>query len=48
MHWENSELAKEASKNFMKSDLTQEFRNSLVPTSVKLRFFEQCCKWGKV
>lgn len=45
-HWRNKEEAKEASKNFVNSSDTLEFRNSLEPKSVSLYFTEQLGKWG--
>ncbi len=47
MHWESIEEVKLASKLLMKSDLTKRFRQSIIPSTVKMNFLEQVKKWGK-
>ncbi len=44
-HWETKELAMKASKAMMKSEKTEAFRESLDPTSVKLRYNELIDTW---
>lgn len=48
MHWESLEDVKLASKLLMKSDLTNEFRDAIIPSTVKMDFLEQEMKWVKL
>lgn len=45
-HWKTMNDAKESSKQMMKSQLTENFRNSLNPKSVKLLYLEQKLRWN--
>lgn len=45
MHWESLEQVKQASKLMMKEKLTENFREAIIPTSVKMSFLEQVKIW---
>ncbi len=47
MHWESLEEVKLASKLLMKSDLTEKFRNAIIPSTVRMSYLEQIKKWSK-
>ena len=47
MHWESLEEVKNASKMLMKSDLSEKFRQAIIPTTVKMNYFEQVKRWCK-
>lgn len=47
MHWESLEEVKLASKLLMKSDLTERFRQAIIPSTVKMNYLEQINKWSK-
>jgi heme-degrading monooxygenase HmoA len=47
MHWESLEDVKLASKNLMKSDLAEAFRQAVIPSTVRMSFLEQIMKWSK-
>lgn len=47
MHWESLEEVKLASKLLMKSDLTERFRQAIIPSTVKMKYLEQINKWRK-
>lgn len=46
MHWELLKEVKLASKLLMKSDLTSEFREAIIPSTVKMSYLEQVKKWS--
>ena len=47
MHWESLEEVKQASKLMMKDPITENFRQVVIPTSVKMSYLEQCKTWKK-
>ncbi len=47
MHWESLEEVKLASKLLMKSDLTKEFRDAIIPSTVRMSYLEQIMTWSK-
>lgn len=47
MHWESLDEVKHASKLLMKSDLTEAFRQAIIPSTVKMNYLEQFNKWSK-
>jgi len=47
MHWESLEEVKLASKLLMKSDLTKEFRDAIIPSTVRMMYLEQIKTWSK-
>jgi hypothetical protein len=47
MHWESLEEVKHASKLLMKSDITINFREAIIPSTVKMNYLEQVKKWSK-
>lgn len=47
MHWESMEEVKLASKTMMKSDLTKRFRETIIPSTVKMSYLEQIAVWSK-
>jgi hypothetical protein len=47
MHWESVEEVKLASKLLMKSDLTEQFRQAIIPSTVKMNYLMQIKKWSK-
>jgi hypothetical protein len=47
MHWESLEEVKLASKMLMKSDLTINFRDAIIPATVRMSYLEQIKKWSK-
>lgn len=47
MHWESLKEVKLASKLLMKSDLTTNFRQAVIPSTVKMSYLEQIKKWNK-
>ena len=47
MHWESREALKKASKLMMRSELTLDFRNCLIPGSVRISFFDQAGAWRR-
>ena len=47
MHWDSLEEVKLASKLLMKSDLTNKFRQAIIPSTVKMNYLEQVDKWSK-
>ena len=46
-HWESLNDAKEVVKTMMKVPITEEFRRSIDPTSVKMSLAEQVKTWAK-
>ncbi len=46
-HWDSAEQAKEASKKMMKDPITENFRKSLDPKTVKIRYLEHIQNWEK-
>lgn len=46
MHWSSIEEAKNASKLLMKSDKAEEFKNSLLPQTVKIKYYNQVQSWN--
>lgn len=46
-HWESIEESKEASKMMMKMPITENFRKSLNPKTVKIKYLNQVKKWKK-
>ena len=47
MHWESLDEVKLASKLLMKSDLTENFRQAIIPSTVQMNYLEQINKWSK-
>ena len=47
MHWESLEEVKQASKLMMKDLKTEKFRKVIIPTSVKMTYYEQVQTWSK-
>jgi len=47
MHWESLEQVKQASKLMMKEKITENFRQVIIPTSVKMSYLEQVKTWKK-
>jgi hypothetical protein len=47
MHWESMEEVKLASKLLMKSELTDRFRQAIIPSTVKINYLGQINKWSK-
>jgi len=47
MHWESLEEVKNASKMLMKSKISERFRQAIIPSTVKMNYFEQVKKWTK-
>ncbi len=47
MHWESMEEVKQASKLMMQDALTAEFRQAIIPTSVKMSYLWQLKCWKK-
>ena len=47
MHWESLEEVKLASKLLMKSDLTKEFRDAIIPSTVRMSYLGQIKTWSK-
>lgn len=45
-HWETMKDCKEVVQKMMKEPLTEKFRNSINPKSVKMVFSEQIQKWS--
>lgn len=46
-HWDAVEQAKEASKKMMKESITEKFRESLDPKTVKIRYLSNVQNWEK-
>lgn len=46
-HWETKNDALVSSRRMMQDEITEKFRNSLDPKSVKLSYLEQILKWCK-
>ena len=46
-HWGSVAEDKEASKNMMKDPITEDFRKSLDPKTVKIRYLENIQNWEK-
>lgn len=47
MHWESKEVLKKASGLMMRSEITLDFRNCLIPGSVRISSFEQAGAWRR-
>lgn len=47
MHWESMEQVKQTSKLMMKDNITEDFRQVIIPTSVKMSYLEQVQTWKK-
>jgi len=47
MHWESLDEVKLASKLLMKSDLTENFRQAIIPSTIQMNYLEQMNKWSK-
>ena len=45
MHWECMEDVKQASKRLMKDERTLHFREAIIPTSVRMLYYEQVKCW---
>jgi len=45
MHWERMEDVKQASKQLMKDERAADFREALIPTSVRMLYLEQMKNW---
>jgi hypothetical protein len=45
MHWECMEDVKQASKRLMKDESTLHFREAIIPTSVRMLYFDQLKSW---
>lgn len=47
MHWESLEEVKLASKGLMKSEIAEQFRQAIIPSTVKMNYLEQIITWSK-
>lgn len=47
MHWKSKEALKEASGLMMQSESTLDFRNCLIPSSVRILIFDQVGAWQR-
>lgn len=47
MHWESKKSYQAASKLMMTSELTEKFRNCLIPGKVKIAIYDQIKLWEK-
>ncbi len=45
MHWKSIQSVKDASKLLMKNKITEDFRQAIIPSSVKMNYLEQKKGW---